>query len=145
MFQYISAFLSHYPPKRPSFPEDSDKQNCYKQVHALVRSSCLWFCLSHVLVRRFIFSLWESVCHHIAPSSVASYLSVYYTHCPGTTCRSFILHRFLLFWYMELLHFCITTQNLQNKHSCKLCNWFVMVCVWLCERASVCQRVCVCV
>lgn len=43
----------------------------------------------------------------IAPPA-PSYLSVYYTHCPGTACRSFILHRSPPPWSMEPLHFYIT-------------------------------------
>lgn len=40
MFQYISVFLSHYPPKWLPFPVDSDKQNSHKQVRVLAHSSC---------------------------------------------------------------------------------------------------------
>ena len=106
MFQYISVFLSHYPPKRPPFPRGSDGRISDKQVRARAQCSCIVFCLW------FTCSLRDSVCHHIA----RSYLSVYYTHCPGTTRRSFILHRSSPSWYMELLHFYITTL-LQSKHT----------------------------
>lgn len=41
MFQYISVFLSHYPPKRPPFPRDSDNRISDKQVRALAQCSCL--------------------------------------------------------------------------------------------------------
>lgn len=51
---------------------------------------------------------------------VPCYLSVYYTHCPGTARKSFILHRSPLSWYMELLCFYITTLCLQSKHTCIL-------------------------
>lgn len=57
------------------------------------------------------------------------------THTVQVACRSFILHRAPPPWYMELLHFYITTLLPAEKthlHTVVSSTCFPMVCVWVC-------------
>lgn len=130
MFQYISVFLSHYPPKRPA-PRGFRRQNSYKPVPSLVRSSRFRSVYHHALVQQVARSLWECACHHVAPSQFSViYLCI--THAVEVLLAS---HLSTPSWYMELLHFYFTTHCLQNKHTCILyflapgLSWCVSGCV----------------
>lgn len=109
MFQYISA-CGHYLPNRPLFLGDRCKQYSCKQVRALVRSlyevglSADIFCCLPCLLRESVIVWLPGI-----------YLRI--THCPGAAHRSFILHRLPPCWYMELLHFYMTTLCRQSKHT----------------------------